>query len=347
MSEMQPGKTHKEPRVVTGIKLEGGVSEVNESLIKAAVSAAIDAGLENVHQAGILKRSRMLADQRVIDELRASVLTEKGFDVDRFEKIRAQHQTALRRIVEKQKADAVGKSSSVRDSIRQGVDSLRKTVDFLASHSAASSPFVPPFIVLDTAYAIAPSFGIFLSGDNDTVPGDNWASFEFKTRAEPGGTESVHFLFAWQNPSDAYAVINVRTLLALNGSIEADADGGVFPGDRHGRVNLVANLGLIESWNQPPTSPLLQGTESQLATSISADGGGFFDTGDIEYQTVSNPVAGNLYHDLWLIPPHGIATFDVSLNIQYSVSSGGIDVDFTSVPGFQIMCPGVFLVILT
>src|ERR671916_2241987 len=118
----------------------GTMPEYDESQIKMALTAAKDLAAARdarcqdspPSQADIHARSEIAANRRAADNLLASSFIKAGFEVDKFEELLAQNRSALRRIAEIRKAEAVGRSSSAKETLRHAVEGRRKVMKHLA-----------------------------------------------------------------------------------------------------------------------------------------------------------------------------------------------------------------------
>jgi hypothetical protein len=320
--------------------------EFNESQIKMALTAAKDLsaakdarrGYSTLRQADPSERSQILTNRRTLENLLASYFTKAGFEVDKVDEVLAQNQTALRRIVENRKAEAVKQSSSVKDTLRYGVDSRRKTIE----HLGTLAP--PEYQLLDAPFLIWPTVGVYFH-DSHYEPWNSWAKITVdSSRTE--GREELSFYFLWENPRDVHAVINVDSDLVLSGFCWVESDGGFFAGDRHAGIALYARLFSWEWWNQPPTSPLWPNGIYEQALDLDTNTGAIFDDGDSEFAVVYS--AHDLRHNLFLVPPHEVVVFEVVLDVLYGTGedSGSIHVDFAS-GEFEVLCPAVGIAIVS
>lgn len=98
------------------------MTKIDESQMKVALSAIKEARRAHPN----LSYTRMPTDQRAIEEFFGPALNKIGLDAGKFDKLRAQNQIEFRRILEKQKADAVRESSSARVNLRRGLENRRK-----------------------------------------------------------------------------------------------------------------------------------------------------------------------------------------------------------------------------
>lgn len=320
--------------------------KVTESQIKTALSAVDEARRRedaNLRRARLAERARV---QSKAEKLLTPYWRKTGLDVAAFEKIRAQAKIEMRRLAEQQKADAIKQSSSVRDRLRYGVDSWRKTIErFRVPNATLVSQFVPGFVVIETPFIIWPTHGLEMD-DSHIEPGNNWAKVKGQSQ-KSSGQENLRFIFVWENPNDRFAAVNVASFLRLNGSCEASADGGtagIFPGGTS-NLYLKAFLNVWEWWNQPPTNPVFRATQRREVLNLSADGGGWFGSvGAIEVRSVNGNF--DLSYDLFVLPPNGVAVFEVTLLVDYENDDGRIQLDFSS-GSFEVMCPLVAVAILT
>jgi len=317
--------------------------KLTESDIKTALSAAERESREDPR----LRKAQLSeaqARRRQGDKFLMAYLKKTGFDFAAHEKMRAQSQSALQRLLKEQQAAAVKRSSAVKKHLLQGVESWRGTIERFRDGSLRSD-FVPAFAVVDTPFIIWPSNNLELI-DSHIQPWNNTAKVSAQWR-DSGGNENLRFIFVWENPSDRWAIVNVESALALNGTVDEFEEGGIFSGSVS-NLSVDVRLNVWEWWNQPPTSPFPQATQSQHVLSLSASGGGFLSSlggGTVE----SASIQGNfdLSRRLFLLPPNGVAVFEATLLFSYNNFDGGmIQVNFAS-GDFQVMCPALVIAILS
>jgi hypothetical protein len=326
--------------------------EYNEDQIKMTLTAAKDlAAPRNARrqvftprQVDVSERSEIRANRRATENLLASSIAKAGFEVDKFDELLAQNRSALRRVAERRKAEAVERSSSAKDTLRHGVESRRKVMEHLAELTPPESPTVaaPKFYeLLDRPFTILPTGGVYLHAEQ-VESANSWAKFTVDSDSV-AGSEYLSFYFLWVNPSDTHAVIDVDAYLVLNGFCQVESDGGFIPGVRRSSMDLYAVLHLLEWWNQPPTSPLGQVDQEQQALILSTDTSGWLDDDATDSEEVFRGY--DLRYNLFLVPPHGAVVFEVALNVAFTSNEGSIHVDFQS-GDFEVLCPGILIGVL-
>jgi hypothetical protein len=230
-----------------------------------------------------------------------------------------------------------------------GLQALHRTVDDLNNRLARlkgidSSDAPAEFFLLDTASEIS-SVEITLDSTHiGPTPENNWARFFHDASAGGGasGQGVVSFGFLWQNPSDKSAVVNVHGYLVLNGFCSVFSDSGFFS-EGVAFLTVFADLAIHELWNDPPTSPAPQSGQSQVALQLGCDSTGFFEPGCANGRSLA---AGfDLEFDQFMLPPKGTAMFEVSCILDWSLTDGETQSDF-SVGDRRVLSPGVLIAVL-
>ncbi|MBJ6723122.1 hypothetical protein [Geomesophilobacter sediminis] len=289
-------------------------------------------------QANFYERTRLLAHRGRFDaKLLEPCLNSLGRSSE-LDGILEQNQTEMRRFLEKQRAAMVKQSETQSDTLAYGITSRRRAVEHLAAvkNQSQESPNLS-FVVLDRPLFIFPSDGITMTSSL-FAPWNNVAkiSGEWNTPMANDGNDDLSFIFVWENPNEHAVVLNVESYLSLNGYCDVLAEAG----DNNSMLSMLAELGILEYWNNPPTSPTGQRAQFDYVAFLSADGGGIFGVGDYE----STGVGGSFdvrYRD-FLVPPQGVAVFEVTLSIRHWTNGGFIEADFTS-GDFEVMCPAVVI----
>jgi hypothetical protein len=157
------------------------MTKIDESQMKVALSAIKEARRAHPN----LSYTRMPTDQRAIEDFFGPALNKIGLDAGKFDKLRAQNQIEFRRILEKQKADAVRESSSARVNLRRGLENRRKALEHLVTRtSPLTTPTFPIYIILDTPVLIWTTPGEFLDTSH-IEPGNNWAKIKVEKSTAP------------------------------------------------------------------------------------------------------------------------------------------------------------------
>jgi hypothetical protein len=322
------------------------INDINETEIRTALSVAKDARRKYscLRQENLSQRAQIQANQRNRSErLLSSTLTGTGHDIMELEKICEQTQVEMGQFLEKQKSAVIKRSSSVKDTLRYRTDARRKVIEGLALAPIFNS------VVLDTPLFILPSQGINLAPPH-IQPWNNVAkiSGQWETPYPDNRSDNVSFVFVWKNPSAKYAVVNVLSSLILNGFCYAWADAGVFVSNLASLI-ISGRLGILEWWNNPPTSPPEESGQIQDIVDLEAQAyGHIFEVGDYESSAISGYYGFD--YQQFVLPPEGVAVFEVELDIFHAIETfgghGSIGVDFAS-GDFEVMCPAVIIFILS
>jgi hypothetical protein len=327
--------------------------EINEAQVKLALAAAknmfaaTDARRKfSIRQSDLYEGSQILrTNRRAVGDHFTSFLTKAGFEFDKFDKIREQNQTESRRILEEIKTESAKQSSSVKDTLRYEVDSLRKTIERLED---ISLPHYPKPIVLASPFGIWT--GSIPSGETQHIilddshiePWNNWAEITLASEKTGHHYEWLSFYFIWENPSDRAEAFSVDTYLTLNGACFASTNAGFATPPFHKLMDLsiFADLILWEWWNQPPSYRYLP---SEPVAKLFVRQHWYEWFGDSELQNVFGNY--NRSYKLFLMPAHGVGVFEVAFTITYFDEYSGhgyCSVDFSDF-GWQIMCPAVVI----
>jgi hypothetical protein len=319
------------------------MSELTKSEIKAALSALEKKRREDPKLRKAL-RAQMQTRRRRGEKVLRAYLKKTGFDFEAYEKIRVQNQAEMRQLLKQAQAIAVKRSSSVKKDLGDRVESWRQSIERVRDGTLVSQ-VIPAYEVEETPFLIWPTNGLEFV-DSHIEPWNNTA----KIRAEwsdSEGNENLRFIFVWRNPSDSWAVVDVVSNLTLKGSCDAFAEGGFLFGSLN-TVFVKAVLNVWEWWNQPPTTPPPQATQTQNVLALGADGGGFlslFGGGSVESASASGSY--DLRRTLFTLPPGGVAVFEVMLEFAYYNLDGGmIQVGFAYGDN-EVKCPAVAIAVLS
>ena len=219
-------------------------------------------------------------------------------------------------------------------------------VDLKGWHAVTGGavPFVPQSVIVGTPLLIWASPRSNILWDSHLQEGDNWALAKLAISAEEyNAVDIVRWIFMWANPVDAYAVVNVASLLYLNGFIRADADGsgpGSWIDIGNGSANLSASVSLAQ-WKYWTEQPAPGDLSWEGAGSVSAQGG-FYDAWDT--LTVSGYRRANA--EMLIIPPLATELFEVRLKLSHSQVDGSVAADFAEF-GRRASCPYLVVQVLS
>ncbi len=323
-------------------------SEVKKIIISATqiLDLKDNSGNISAGSSKSFKNPNILSNQRNAEQLITSFLTKTGFEFEKFDMIRQQNLTLLKQAAEKEKAGAITNSTFIKDNLIENIANWRNILENIGTKIGPANPNFN-FVVIGTPFLVWPSHGVIMD-DPHIEPWKNSVKFKMNSNSSSNGYETLTFYFLWENPDNKYVVMNVESSLGLNGYCQNSADGGwagIFPGGTS-TLNLDTKL-IIYNWDtQPPTSPFPESTQNKHILTLTAYGGGYFSSvGAIEFINVQGNF--DLRYNLFLVPPHGVAVFEVALNISYQNDNSQIDIiDFES-GDFDVLCPAVVLAILS
>ena len=318
----------------------GTSATLSERQIKAALSAV------EAHRRDAGKRLRTKVFQRAriqsqVQKLLIPYLKKTGLDIAAFEKIQQKAKAEMDRLAKKQKADAIKHASSAKAGLRLGVDGWLNTMRDLHL-----SPTTPDYFLVETPLEISAAGAVELD-DSHIEPGNNWAKFKIPWTDTGGGYggEDLYFSFVWQNPNDGPVVVNVLSVLSLNGICEAAANAGfaLWPGGKS-QLWMYAVLWVLEARSHPQVIPVGEDIQNQEVLDLEVDLTGLFGPpGDIEIVNVrGNAQVG---YNNFSLPPKGLALINVSLEVWYTTDNGSVQLDFSS-SGYEVACPAVAVTIL-
>jgi hypothetical protein len=319
------------------------MAKVTESGIKAALSAR-----DKETRADAKSRRAMLArlqdGRRQGERALTSYLKKTGFDFKACDRIRAKQEAEMHRLVKEAGRAAAKRATSRRKDLAYGVANWRKTIERFRDGTLVSQ-FVAVLEVVDTPFIIWPTNGLELV-DSQIQPWNNTAKVRAQWR-DDRGYENVRFIFVWDNPNDAWAVINVESNLTVNGSCDAFAEGGFFLGSLN-TLWVQASLNVWEWWNQPPTMLSPQATQVQKVLSVTANGGGFLSNlggGSIDSESAAGMF--DVRRTLFSLPPRGVAVFEVTLEFFYKNDGGGMIQAGFAFGDSGVRCPAVVIAVLS
>jgi hypothetical protein len=262
------------------------------------------------------------------------------------------HQATVEQLSQ-QKA-AILKSLATR---RAALNSLRFGQN-PAQYFLIEEPFLiwqtPPSPQLMVGSGIAPnnSWMKIAFDTNPSATHPQWQA-ESKMPPQPEGVECT-FYFLWQNDSQLTAVTNISTFLILTGRCEVISEASTFSNGDHVSLSVGASLNPLEWWNQPPSTPIAEQSQTQLVLDLHAQGKWWDSIWDgYSYDTKSlsmtlKPV--ELNYNVFSIPPNGTAVFKVTVKVTYNYpahnnSGDEVWLDFGS-GDYAINCPYFMIEVL-
>ena len=328
--------------MVRASKITYTMPKLTETQIKAAISAR-DKEARADAKLRAATAARIKASRRQGEKALASYLKKTGFDFKAYDRIRAQQQAEMHRLLKEAQKTAIKQSRSRNKELAYGVGNWRKNIEGFRD-GALVSQFVPAFEVVDTPFLIWPTNDLELE-DSHIEPWNNTA----KVRGLWRGTrqENLRFIFVWENPIDKFVVVNVESNLTVNGACDAFAEGGFLSGSIN-TLFVQASLHVWEWWNNPPTLLSPQATQTRGILALATHGGGFLSNlggGNIHSKSASGIF--DLRRTLFSLPPHGVAVFEVTLEFFPDNTGGGmIQANFAS-GEFGVKCPALVIAVLS
>ena len=195
------------------------------SELEARIAAAERRALEQRPRRPARDRDRTLAARRE----QASAIVDRALafsDADRSElgRLLSEHDSALRRLGEETKAQAIGGSTEVG---RRLDELARAEQDALhALPDDWRNPWVPSW---PPVYFIRTTPGAHLL-DSHIEDANNWAKWQCSTPELTSEGEKVSFFHLWQNTGDALVLADVSVRMNLAGYFEVSAEGVGLPG---------------------------------------------------------------------------------------------------------------------
>lgn len=307
----------------------------NESEIKAAIAAIMNRKRPDLAQLRLDEGARLMALRGKLEKQLQPLFAEAGSDIAKINKILAEHQNEVGRVLEKEKTKYAKTFAALNKDLRRRIENQRKALEQIAF-----KPGIVTLVPLWTAWNIAELPGN-IPFQSHTEASNNWAVTTFENGTNGSGTVEVYFWFAWRNPSqDIALVIDAKSDLILQGTCRVHGNSHViFFGDvsLDMHAELVAYTGIdpisgasvqIESFRVlgRPRPPLL-GTGPDTASAAISD----------TYHLSGLPNIS--------VNGGSLVLFAVHFWAHYSVYNGSVSFDFES-PGF-ILCPSVQLEIIT
>ncbi|MCW2690323.1 MAG: hypothetical protein JWR37_5213 [Mycobacterium sp.] len=318
---------------------------VREALIaardmtRAADARSLAGGTATVQRLPQSTRVRALVAER---------LARIGLDAAAVERELAAERAEGHRRLGELKADAVAQSASRAASLSRVVNNEVTVLDGL---EATTGPGTTQYQTLDSPVEIWATDGMNLESST-IAPYNSLAKARYDGRfyhegtgawLETVGQELLHFYYLWGNPrQDAYAVLTVSAILALNGFCSAHSRGGLIEGG-DARLQLDPTLDLVRTWTQPISSAPPQVGQSWHALDITADSTGVFTDDQTTYAVEFRGF--QLSYEQAIVPPGQYLIIDVALSLTSNFLDGEVSADFAT-GLFYVLSPFVQLAIM-
>jgi hypothetical protein len=292
--------------------------------------------------ADFLSNKEESTSRQGISRLLKSNLTKIGLEFHQFDALIQQSEAEVRQKAVQVKAEAEKNFPAVQQDLHRTLVSVIGRIDNLKALEFPSTNYV----WLDTATEISDS-GIAAPIHERSGPMANTANFNFE-RSYDGAFElssgQVSFGFLWQNLSEKPAVLDVHGYIIPNAGCVVTTDGGYVVIENFSHLWIDVDLFIHELWNQPPTSPVGQSTQSQNALDLELDRSGVIVAGDIAGQNLYRGF--DLQYSQFAVPSKGMAMFEVACSVSTSIGGGSAQASFDD-PFHQLLCPGVLLAVTT
>lgn len=333
------------PRTKRTVEPISTAEKLDEERVREALCAAGDerrGGLPFPRPKDQALRGRQLGiRRRVSEKMRGTAPGCGGTALEQVEKIRDRGTEELHRLLQQNREHVIRHSAETGRVVRRDSKKWREYTERLTSLRKGAAPNLNfNFVVLDTPALILPSQGINLV-KAAPAPWNNVGKFT-ATWSSPypdDGSDTLSYVFAWRNPNNYDAVINVASYLMFNGSCDAGA--GQWS---HSALSLVSSLRLFEWWNNPATEPPAQSSQWNNTLFLAADGGDDTSVGEVEYASVSGNY--DVSYNMFMVPAQSVAVFTVSAYMYHFVlGDGWVEADFAS-GELESMCPALVIALL-
>jgi hypothetical protein len=294
-----------------------------------------------LRRADFLSNKGKSTSRQSIAKLLKSNLSKVGFEFDQFDTLIQQSETEVRQRAAYLTDEAKKNFPAVQEDLHRTLVNLVGRIDNLKALGFPTTQY----FWLDTATEIS-TFGIAPPIHERSGPGPT-AKFDFNAS---GGDEGfgfadggqVSFGFLWQNSSQKSAVVDVHGYIVLDGGFDVTTDGGYVVLGNFSHLWVDVDLFIHELWNQPPTSPVAQPTQSQNALDLDLFSYGVILPGEIDGQNLYRGF--DLQYSQFVIPPKAMAMFEVACTVNAWMSNGQAQASFSD-PFHQLLCPGVLLAV--
>jgi hypothetical protein len=325
-----------------------------------------------LREAGIAEGKQRLKHRQAVGHVLKPFLTKAGLDVDTLDKVLAQNQSELRSHFQQQKAAVAKHSSAERDAFRHAVELGYEATQHLANRPRPADvgfgglssvvTLTTPFLIWEWPHPSPDQLRDYniqaLNSYAKILVDIPVNSFDNDSGSD---SREFSFFFYWPNETGYLAIVQVFSVLSLNGACELAANAGVFSGDKM-ELWLDAWLYPIQYWLPvPPGGDLrnlrLQGDplqHQQALNDLTAEGGHIFGGAGYAHATFPATPYGLSYGSYGgvTIPANATAVFEVTLTVKYQWSGNTlpdeIKADFADNNlHYYVGCPLVVLQFLT
>jgi hypothetical protein len=316
--------------------------------------------------------SQRVKNRRAVAQLLLPLLGKAGLDQDKFNKLLAHNQEALRRNFNEQKISAARHSASQAGAFSRATELGYMALEHLGNRAPLEGSGLSSLIALTTPFLIWewPRPDPEQLRDSHIQALNSWAKILVDITAyafdndEGADSKEFSFYFLWRNESPGLAVAKVFSVLSLTGACEAWANSGVFSGDKM-NLNVQASLYPITYWLPLQPGQTINNLrvigdplQTQNVLTLDAYGGDWFDDSSdsgvpklfnsksIGMSFASGALGG------FAIPGNTTALFEVSLRISWdwhgNTLPDEIIADFSDDKlNHKVVCPIVVLQLLT
>ena len=310
---------------------------VTESELKAALSAIRDRKVPDISEVGISERARIQSLRSNLIKRLQPVFAEAGFDVEKINKILADHQSEVRSVLEKEKSKSAKTFAALNKDLQKGIENRKKALEQLASRPAWMITLVPlltAWLVDATPLALV---------DKHIEASNNWVRILYKRDSD--GHDNVYgsFWFYWQNLTGDLAIMySADADLVVQGYYEATGNGDPFWGGET-IINLDAQL-----FPYQQSAPVQLPDGGVPLGSAHANGPDIWHAGrpGIDPEYISGTYHLSFPSDVF-VPAGDYVMFQIRFHAEYWIRNGTIYLDFDKDQSKFIRCPGMQLSLLT
>jgi hypothetical protein len=312
------------------------VPKISNRQVQAAVSAIV----QTDQRAGPISPAHFNESNRVwirrnLRKHLEPVLSEMGLGKAKLNEVIARHHDDVKRYLKRQEAEKKKTFSRLAKYYQIGVANRQDAIKRLAGSPLISAP-----LIIDKPASIF----IYPSGmlaEDHIESGNSWAKLIWRDDDDVEGKEaSVKFFFAWENPFDYLAVINVNAALAVRGQCTLSVSPGAVLGSS-------SDLFLTTQLKVHMSGIALGGhDQEQKITSFGVDTWGSIFGGDPVSETEDVFSTVNLSYKQILVDARQLVIIEVSMIAAYWIDTGSVDLIFARDHPY-VSCPGVIIEILS